>query len=212
MEIHFHGTLTKEDYLDLSKLGARPAFRKAGRYTIDMWLLLVVAGAAMVSVGLWQLIPILEATGAVVWLSLIVLGVLALTAGIQLRRAPLRVWEQHESVRAHREGCITSETVKISTWHAQWKLPWADLTGYGEYRDVVALFEGPGAPIPFPKHFFEGEEDWDAFRGIVAEKLAVSHRVTSAGVLQLLVFVLVLVAIALMAVKVALWSPAVFTR
>ncbi|MCD4738058.1 MAG: YcxB family protein [Anaerolineae bacterium] len=111
------------------------------------------------------------------------------------------MWEQNEVLRVHKEGSITPETLEIRTLQGQWRLLWTDLTGYGEYRDVVVLFMGPGAPIPFPRQFFRSQEEWDVFRAMVAENLELSHRVTSIEKSRILLFTIILVAILALVAK-----------
>jgi hypothetical protein len=202
MEIQFAGALNKEDYLSLSKLTARPIVRKGEQFTFDLWLLLVFVGAIMVSIGVWQFIAAQERVN-IVWFLPLMLGFLAFAIGFKLRSAPHKAWEQHESLRIIREGNITPEAVEIRTSQGQWRVLWTDLTGYGEYRDIIALFQGPSAPIPFPRHFFKSDEDWDAFQTMTTDRLEATHRVASVELSRTLVLILILIAIVVLVTNAA---------
>jgi len=193
MEVQFEGILTKDEYLNLSKLATRPIFKKKGMFAFDLWLLFVVIGTIMFVASVWQFIAVRESI--TIWLFLFLVGLIVLVIGFKLRAAPHKTWEQNEVLRVHREGSITPEALEIRTLQGEWRLLWTDITGYGEYRDIVVLFLGPSAPIPFPRQFFRSQEEWDVFRAMVAENLELSHQVTSIEKSRILLFIIILVAI-----------------
>ena len=199
MEISFEGTLTKDEFLNTSKLGRRPRVKNKGTILFDVWLVLLLVGAILVAVSIWQMTASWgqgsASRGAVVWLALLIFGVVILIFGMKTQSAPKKLWEQNEAFRAHRHGKITDQGIEVYTPFGQSKLQWKDLTGYGEYKEILVLFQGTALAIPFPKRLFANEEEWELFRSAVTERLDITHQVTEVSTPQILIYVLVLVAI-----------------
>ena len=118
--------------------------------------------------------------------------------GVKAQGLSHKLWEQNEAVRARRHGKITDQGVEVYTPFGQTGLRWADLTGYGECNEILVLFQGTSMVIPFPRHFFAGDEEWQQFKTAVTERLTLTHQATKVNVsiAQVPVYVLILIAVA----------------
>jgi hypothetical protein len=198
VELRFEGILTKDEFLNTSRLATRPLAnrplaRKKVVITFDLWPVLTAMGVVLVATGIWQMAQMQQAN-----IISLMLGLVLFVFGMKLRAAPQTLWEQNETFREQREGRITERAVEIHTPTGQARLLWTDFVGYGEYEDIVVLFQDPAFGIPFPKRFFRSEAEWNAFTAMVTRKLQVSHQITS--IEQPSPLILIILAVAVIAV------------
>lgn len=199
IEIPFEGTLTKNEFLSVSKLVRRPVTKN--RIVFDVWVALVIVGVVLMAFGIWDTATVGRRASAqpnsVSWLVLFVVGAMALMIGIKVQRMPEKQWNQNEMYRVRRHGKITDRGIEIHTPLGQTKFLWANITGYGEHRGILVLFQGTAIAVPFPQRFFASEEDWSLFRSVVTGKLKITHQVTEASISisQIPIYVLILVVV-----------------
>jgi hypothetical protein len=195
MEIPFEGTLTKDEHLDAVQIAKKP-IPGEGKIVLEPWRALVVIGGILTPISIWQMFLVITQSqgGGIAGLLLLVIGVFIIMLGVRLRATPHQLWEQNASLRERRAGKITDDAVEIITSLGEFRLPWTSLTGYGEYKEIIVLFQG-ALNMPFPKRFFENEETWDSFRSLVAEKLEISHRVVPIKRSQILLYLIIAIAL-----------------
>jgi hypothetical protein len=108
---------------------------------------------------------------------------------------PKKLWEKNDAFRIRREGLVTDKYIEIHTLTSQTKLLWSDFNGYGEYQDVVVLYQGDLIAHPFSARFFQNDGEWQQFKSIVTVKLQLTHRVNEFSRDNLFVYLLILIAI-----------------
>lgn len=172
MDIPYSGSLTKEEFKDLVTLGQRPILKKSSAF-IDIWIILLVLGVSILLTGLWTMFTAENVPGSFVFIAL---GVVVLIFSGKFRKAVDQAWEQYKKTDLRREGRVTDHYFEIrnSTGNAQ--VFWTGISGYGEYRNVLVLFQGQ-VGYPFSARFFRTETDWQEFRKFVMGKFPMSHRV-----------------------------------
>ena len=173
MNIKFEGSLTKEEFKDSVKLANRPI--KENNVNIDFWVVLVLAGTLLAFAGL-RLLFASQNTGLGVFL--LAGGVVLFMFGMKLRAAVDRAWEELQKTDAKREGLITEEYLEIRNSVSNSQNLWTGFNGYGEYRNLLLLFQGNVA-YPFSIRFFQNETDWQEFRKFVVSKLPMTHQIQS---------------------------------
>jgi hypothetical protein len=194
MEIQFEGSLTKEDYLDMVKLSSRPL--NSSWLRIDLWLLLVSFGVVLVFGSIWLLLLKHTETGI-----LLAVGVVLLVIGMKIKTAPRNLWKQNEALRAPQRGTVSDDAIQFMSSFGESRFEWAAISGFGEYKETILLFQSNTMVIPFPKRFFNSKEDWDRFRQLVMEKLPVSHQVVKLSLKEALIYLLIAVAIISLALQ-----------
>ncbi len=174
MNIPFAGSLTKEEFKDVIKLGQRPVSKKSAMF-IDVWLIFLVLGLGLMGIG-FRMMFTTENTGG--GIAIAVVGMICFVLGLKLRTAIDQAWEQYRKTDIHREGSLTDESLELRTSTGHSQLLWTGFTGYGEYHNVLVLFQGQ-VGYPFPARFFQTESDWQEFRKFAWGKFPISHQVTS---------------------------------
>ena len=170
IEIHFGEALTLDEFSQALKIGARPIMPQSG-FSMDIWLLLLLAGSAMVLSGGWAVLALAQQWGVYLFLA----GLFMAVIGVRTRKTPQELWKRNESYRARREGVITDDSIEITTPTGFSRLEWADFSGFGEYEDVFVLFLDTSVEAIFSQRFFQSEEDWLQFKDLAAQKLERSH-------------------------------------
>ena len=110
MEIRFGEAMTKEEFLQAAKLGSRP-IRSKTSFTVDMWLLQVLAGSLMMFSGGWLAFFKFQFLGFI----LFVAGLFVLVFGIKLRKSLEEFWQKNEILNMRREGVINDDGIESST-------------------------------------------------------------------------------------------------
>ncbi len=192
MEIKLDGALTKEDFLRAMKLANHPILKK-GQW-VEIWILLLAAGAIMIGAGILGMAVMMEYFPAEI--VLIAFGMIFVFIGLRLSRAAAEQWEKIEGLRAHREGVVTDDYIEMSMPTSQHHIQWKEFNGYGEYQEVVVLFQGTSLATPFSRRLFQSDSEWRQFKSLAAEKLPLSHQVNPARPGNLLVWLLIIIAIA----------------
>ncbi len=188
MNLHFKGTITKQEYVDIITLISNPV-KSAPRGTIAQWIpsiILMIAGAV---VGIGTL-----AYGATIRNALIiamamvpiVFAVLILSSMRPRKRisptAQAEVfWRNEANRKLVIEGTVTDEGILMKTSAGESLMRWEGFAGYGEYNDIVVLIQPTRTFLSIPKRFFEKPEDWATFRNAVGDKLNMTHRVDGSG-------------------------------
>ncbi len=184
MRLHFGGTLTKQDYVDIITLATSP-LKNARRGEMARWIpsifLLIVA--VVVGIGtLWygftrgDSIILLTAIGPFL---MVVLILSSLRRGRRLAPAAQAemMWRNEANRNFRLEGTVTDEGIAMKTEAGESLIKWEGFLGYGEYKDIVVLVQQAKTFLSLPKRFFEKQEDWARFRIIVGEKLTEMYRV-----------------------------------
>ena len=179
MNLKYSGKLTKEEYLAYLKLCNRPILKKNSSY-LDVWILFFFAGVIISLTGLVTFYLQRNSSGSssLPWvLTQFVIGIVLIALGLKFRGAISRFWEENKDVISIFNGMVSDDAVEMFTPNGSLKVNWSELTGYGEYKDLIVLFKPPVFAIPFLERFFESQEDWLAFRKVVVSKLALTHQV-----------------------------------
>ena len=190
MDIRFGGVLTKEEFLAAIKLSNRPI---SPRTRIDLWILLVLAGLALVGIGVWLAFSE-QALYPIAFLIFIV-GLVLFVIGFKLRATFDQLWDKNDAYRVRRDVTANDDFIEIHNSSGQVQLRWQDFSGYGEYQEVMVLFQGPTISHPFPKRFFLNEMDWPQFKALVVKKLPLTHQVTALERPNLLVWIILILAV-----------------
>jgi hypothetical protein len=174
MEIRFEGTLTKDEWLSISKLGQSYRGQSKNLTPVNTSVLLMVVGAGLAAIGAWLWMvfkPQASVAGLFISLLLVILGLMAIGFGVGLRSFWSKVWDQNEALRSHRHGTITDQGLKVHTPFGHADLQWKDLSGYGEYDEILVLYQGTTTGYPIPRRFFESEDEWRSALAAVADRL-----------------------------------------
>jgi len=172
MEIAFSGALTLDEFTQGMKLNTRPVVQQE-KSRLDTWLLVVVAGSLMTVIGVLMVI-FTELQWSVY---LFLAGLFAALIGSRMRKTPQELWKRNPGYREQREGVINDEGVVVTTPAGSSRLAWSDLSGFGEYKDVVVLFQDDEFEVILSQRFFQSEAEWEQFKTLVAQKLVCSHKV-----------------------------------
>lgn len=178
MNIQFEGSLLKEEFKEAAKLMNRRVLNKGGGH-LDLWIALVALGGVLSLAGLRILFFDKNIGMGALVLSL---GAVLFVLGMKLRTAVDRAWEESQKTDTCREGNVTDEYIEIQSAVGNSQILWTGLNGYGEYHEIILLFQGNLA-FPFSSRFFKNNEEWQEFRNLVARKLPVTHKV-SAGLVN----------------------------
>ena len=178
MDLRYSGTLSKDEYLAQMKLNSRQVLTKAG-FHFDFWAVFAVSGA---------LLLLLAAIGfsyaesfrsnLYIWNFLeLIVGILMLSFAWKIRAMPGKFWEENKDSISTVAGRISEEAILVETANGTLQLDWSEITGYGEYGDLVVLYKLPTFALPFLERFFESQQDWLAFRKMVGDRTQMTHRV-----------------------------------
>ncbi len=184
MNVHFTGTLTKQDYVDIITLATSP-LKNARRGERAKWIpsILLLIIAVVVGAGtLWygfsrgDSLILLTAVGP---LLMVVLILSSLRRGRRLPPAAQAdaMWRNEANRNYRLEGTVTDEGIAMKTEAGESLIRWEGFLGYGEYKGIIVLVQQAKTFLSIPKRFFEKEEDWARFRIIVGEKLTEMYRV-----------------------------------
>jgi len=64
-------------------------------------------------------------------------------------------------------GLITSEEIRITQASLNQTINWKRYAKFKKFSKVLLLYDSPYSFHIFPKHIFEGEEDWEKFVNLV---------------------------------------------
>jgi hypothetical protein len=190
MEIKLDGTLTKDEFLQAAKLGNHPVTKNL-HFRIELWLLLLLAGLVIIGLGIGGMIVNLDYYP--IELVSTIFGAVLVVIGVKIRNAVAQVWDKNETLRAHCEGLVTDDFIEMRTPTSESRLQWSELSGYGEFHEVIVLFRGTTLAIPFSKRFFQGESEWLQFKTLVAGKLARTHRINPVSWANFLIWIIIAV-------------------
>lgn len=186
MNIHFKGTLTKDEYVDFftlinSQTKENPYQGPIGNRLSLVLLLLMSVFMALIlsSYGIWRqdLVSLVMILAPALLVSLIILK---LRGGGRLSPAAQAewIWKNEANRTLALEGDITDEGILMKAPAGEFLTRWNSIIGYGEYRNMLVLAPYNDAYLSFPKRFFERERDWDEFRSMVAQRMGVMYQVT----------------------------------
>jgi hypothetical protein len=178
MDLRYSGTLSKDEYLAQLKLNSRPVLAKGG-FHFDFWALFGVIGVLLV---------LLAALGfsyaesfrsnLYIWNSLeLIGGILMLVLAWKVRAVPAKFWEENKDSISSIAGRISEEAILVETANGNLRLEWSEITGYGEYGDLVVLYKLPTFALPFLARFFDSQQEWLTFRKMVGDRIQITHRV-----------------------------------
>ena len=179
MNLKYSGRLTKEEYFTYMKLCNRPILKKNSSY-LDIWILFFFAGVIILLTGLvtFYLQRNSPGSSSLPWvLTQFVIGIVLIALGLKFRGALSKFWEENKEVISIFNGMVSDDGVEMFTPNGGLKVNWSELTGYGEYKDLIVLFKPPVFAIPFLERFFESQEDWHAFREYAVSNLDLTHQV-----------------------------------
>ncbi len=174
MNIPFAGSLTKEEFKDIVKLGQRPVSKKSTTF-IEVWVIFLLLGLGIIAVGLRMLFTTENINGGIMVMAV---GAVFLILGMKFQKAIDQAWEEYKKTDLGSEGNITDEYLETRNSMSHSQVLWNGFSGYGEYRNVLVLFQGQ-VGCPFSARFFQTETDWQEFKKFVSSKLPISHKVQS---------------------------------
>lgn len=61
-------------------------------------------------------------------------------------------------------GRVGDDAIRWTTGDGETVLAWESVTNYQLVADLALLYQDPGGFIPFPRHLFAGDADWEQFR------------------------------------------------
>ena len=172
MNIRFEGSLTKEEFKDTAKLANCPVLKKSG-FTMDLWIILLLAGVGLIAFALRMLFIEANMSSGVL---VAVLGAIVFSFGMKSRKAIDRAWDEFQKTDLRREGIVTDDYLEIRSSAGNSQAFWPGFSGYGEYRNILILFQG-GVAYPFSSRFFQNETDWQEIRKFISDKLPLTHKV-----------------------------------
>lgn len=171
MNIKFEGSLTKEEFESTVKLANRPIL-KSNTVHIEFWVSLVTIGLILAAIGLRLLfVNANMATGVIV----LVASALFFVFGMRTRGSIGRAWNEYQITDMSRAGVITDDYIEIRNSISSSQTLWNGFSGYGEFRDGIALFQN-SVVHSFPSRFFQSEADWQEFNALIAKKLPMTHK------------------------------------
>ncbi len=184
MNLHFRGTLTKDEYVDIITLlssplkNAQPGAKAKWIPSILLLIIAVIVGAGTIWYGVSKgdSVIMLTALGPILMVFLI-LASLRGRKRISPAAQAEAMWRNEANRRLVIEGTITDEGIAMKTAAGESLIRWEGFAGYGEYKDIVVLIQQVKTSLSISKRFFEKEEDWTAFRDIASARLSVTHRV-----------------------------------
>ncbi len=188
MDLHFKGTLTKLEYVDIISLISSPA-KNAQPGARTKWIpsIVLLIIAVIVGVGtLWYGVSkgdsliLLTAVGPILMVALISSSLRGRKQISPAARADI-FWRNEANRKLVIQGTVKDEGVAMKTSAGESLMRWEGFVGYGEYKDIVVLLQQNKTFLSIPKRFFEKKEDWTVFRKAVADRLSVTHRVDRLG-------------------------------
>ncbi len=185
MNIHFQGTLTRAEYVDIftlinSRTKENP-YPEPRVNRLPLILLLVMAAfmaVTLFSYGMWRQdlgsFVMIVAPALLVFLIILNLrGAGRLSPAVQAER----IWRNEANLTRVLQGDITDEGILMKWPTGETLTRWNSLFGYGEYKDILVLAPYNDDFLVFPQRFFEREADWDEFRNRVVKRMGVMYRV-----------------------------------
>jgi len=194
MNIRFEGSLTQAEFKDAVKLANRPLLKNMG-FHLDLWIILFIAGVVIFAIGLRMLFAEGNLSSGVM---VLVLGAIVFSFGMKTRNAIDRAWDEFQKTDTKREGMITDDYLETRSSVGNSQTLWTGISGYGEYQNVIVLFQN-GVAYPFSSRFFRNETDWQEFRKFISNKLPVTHKIQTGFVnsSNWLVWILLMLSMAL---------------
>ena len=172
MNIRFEGSLTKDEFKNSIKLANRPILKYTG-FHFDLWIILLLAGIVIIAYGL-RMLFIEEKMSSGVMVA--VTGAIVFSFGMKTRKAIERAWDEFQKTDTKREGVITDDYLETRSSVGNSQTLWTGISGYGEYQNMIVLFQS-GVAYPFSPRFFQNETDWQEFRKFISNKLPITHKV-----------------------------------
>jgi hypothetical protein len=187
MPVSFEGTYTKSEFIGMAKLARNPIAKtqegkqySPGSFFVGIGVILAfiswVWGSGLLSTGQFQGASFV--LGILSTLSLLMLGL----EGYTTLLIPNLSWKNLSTHPFSFKGTVTNEAVETlymtTSQSTTSQYQWEAFAGYGEHEDTIVLFLQGGSHVGMSRWFFQNDNEWEAFREQVAEKLTVTHRVT----------------------------------
>lgn len=184
MNLHFRGTLTKEEYVDIITLISSPV-KNAQPGARAKWIpsILLLIMAVIVGVGsLWYGVSKGDSLIMVTAVGPILMALLILTSLRGRKRISPAAqadifWRNEANRKLVIEGTVKDEGIAMKTSAGESLMRWEAFVGYGEYKDIGVLLQPNKTFLSIPERFFEKKEDWTKFQNTVGDRLSVTHRV-----------------------------------
>ncbi len=188
MNLHFRGTLRKEEYVDIITLisnpvkNIQPGARAKWIPSIFLLIIAVIVGAGTLWYGISKgdSLILLTAVGPILMVVLILSSMRGRKRISPAAQAEV-IWRNEANRKLVIEGTVMDEGIAMKSSAGETLIRWEGFVGYGEYNDIVVLVQQTKAFVSIPKRFFEKQEDWATFRNAVGEKLSMTHRVDGSG-------------------------------
>ena len=161
-EIRFGGQLTEQDFRRIQAV----AMRKLYAIIIVIFAIMLVMNLAS---GSWHLFATNPSGAFVTWLPVFLfIPAVAVIQWFVIRRH----WRSNKTIHQPVHGTVSDEAI---TWNVEevgsLRFDWNLLLKYRESQSLVIVFQSPNQFLYFPRHYFAGENEWEAFRSLVRAKL-----------------------------------------
>ena len=196
MEIPFEGRITQQDYLQAQSLH-RLRFPKFVIIIRNIFFGLIAVGLVMSSVSE----PAILQTALPV---IVILGVLFGARWWLFRSQTVNDWKNNKAFQDSISGTISSQGVHFLGGYFSSDIEWKMYYGFKKSPALLLLYQSPNTFNLFPKEFFSGETDWEAFirlieQNIPQKKATVWEKGTNSVLVTLSVILVVVFVIGLVA-------------
>ncbi len=174
MELSFDGSLTKKDFISAVKLANRSIAKKS-LLRVDPWIPSLILGALLFVGGPYAFLFGPD-HNLYIMAGPMILGMLVITTTVS--GMPGNVWNSKPEVRSRMQGKVTEKGLVFIHPNGQLTMDWEGYKGYGEYRDVVDLFNEGGTATIFARTFFKTDQEWMDFKEMVGNRLPITHDVS----------------------------------
>lgn len=139
------------------------------------------------------------------WPVLLFLLFFAAAIGYSLYVAPRKVLQSSTLLQAPIVGEVKETGIRVETEHSRSDIPWDAFLKRKIGKDIVLLYQSIQGVNIFPREFFAGEADWQAFVELVRQRVPEQAPKSRGGGLSLMLKML-LIWMLLFVIVILLWN------